>query len=126
MNINIQAIKIINKNILERKKKGFGRDEEGNLVVNTLLQDALKEINILKEIRHENIIKLYEIINFEEAGKIYLVMEYASKGSIMDFNDKTGKFRINHNISNKNEYTEEQIRRFINDIASGLEYCIYT
>ena len=49
-------------------------------------------------------------------------MEYASKGSIMDFNDKTGKFRINNKISDKDQYTEEQIRGFIDDIASGLEY----
>jgi hypothetical protein len=52
-------------------------------------------------------------------------MEYASKGSIMDFNDKTGKFRINSKISDKNQYSEEQIRGFIDDIASGLEYCNY-
>jgi hypothetical protein len=50
-------------------------------------------------------------------------MEYASKGSIMDFNDKSGKFKINNKISDTEQYSEDQIRRFIDDIASGLEYC---
>ena len=50
-------------------------------------------------------------------------MEYASKGSIIEFNDKTGKFKINNNLTNKEIYSEEIIRGFIDDIAGGLEYC---
>lgn len=93
-----------------------------------MFQDALKEINILKTISHPNIIKLHEIITDSESGKIYLIMEYAQEGSIMQYNDKTCLFKINQSyVVNKNkdlDYSEEEIRSFIKDIGAGLEYCI--
>jgi serine/threonine protein kinase len=38
----------------------------------SLLQDALKEIDILKRIRHKNIVNLIEILQNDETEKIYL------------------------------------------------------
>ena len=55
------AMKIIDKNNLQRKK-GFQKNKEGKIIVNSLLENALKEIAILKKTNHKNIIKLYEII----------------------------------------------------------------
>ena len=45
-------MKKINKKELAKKRKGFTTDENGNLVVNNLLQDAMKEIAILKKLNH--------------------------------------------------------------------------
>jgi 5'-AMP-activated protein kinase, catalytic alpha subunit len=41
-----------------------------------------REINILRKVRHPNIIQLYEIIETEE--KLFLIMEYAGKGELFD------------------------------------------
>lgn len=65
-------MKKINKKELAKKRKGFTYDENGNLVVNNLLQDAMKEIAILKKLNHKNIIKLIEIMTDDEKGKIYI------------------------------------------------------
>lgn len=43
----------------------------------------IREIKILKGIRHSNVIKLYEII--ETKSNIYLIMEYASGGELFDY-----------------------------------------
>lgn len=43
----------------------------------------IREIRILKGIRHSNVIKLYEII--ETKSNIYLIMEYASGGELFDY-----------------------------------------
>ena len=91
----IYAAKIINKRALEKKKKGFFKDENGNLIVNNLLQDSLREIAILKKLNHSNIIKLYEIIYNDDAGKIYLILECCSKGPILKTDEFTGEFSIN-------------------------------
>ena len=42
-----------------------------------------REIQILKMIRHPNIIQLYEII--ETPRQLYLIMEYASGGELFDY-----------------------------------------
>jgi [calcium/calmodulin-dependent protein kinase] kinase len=75
-NSRFYAIKIVNQNLLEKKKKGFSKDSDGNLVINNMLKDALQEIVILKKISHKNIIKLYEIMRDSETNKIYLGINY--------------------------------------------------
>lgn len=47
------------------------------------IERIVREIKILKEIRHDNIVKLFEIV--ENADKIYLIMEYASGGELFDY-----------------------------------------
>ena len=44
---------------------------------------VLNEISILKIVRHNNIIKLYEVM--ETPQKIYLVMEYCDSGEMFDY-----------------------------------------
>ena len=41
------------------------------------------EIKILKNLRHPNIIQLYEMI--EDRHRIYLIMEYASRGDLFNY-----------------------------------------
>jgi len=46
----------------------------------------------------------------------------------MYFNEAKVQFTINPNFidksKNKYEYSEEELRKFIEDIAKGLQYCI--
>lgn len=47
------------------------------------------EVAILKKMQHPNIIKLYEVIEDEGKNKIYLILDYCSKGFINE--KKSGK-----------------------------------
>ena len=51
-------------------------------------------------------------------------MEYAKKGSIMNYNEKKREWTINQQFSEKNkiDYTEDDLRSILFDIAFGLEY----
>lgn len=42
------------------------------MLIISLLQDALREIDILKSIKHKNIVNLIEILENEDTEKIYL------------------------------------------------------
>lgn len=44
------------------------------------VERVTREINILKQVRHPNIIQLYEII--ETPKQLFLVMEYVSEGEL--------------------------------------------
>jgi len=129
------AMKIIDKKEL-KKKKIFKQDKDGNVIVTNLLKDALKEIAILKKLNHPNIIKLYEILHNYAKEKIYLIMEYAEYGDIVDYNEENGIFNINKHISDiydkkdkekksfngKKYYEEDDIQMFGKQILLGIDY----
>ena len=116
------AMKKINKILLTKRKRGFSRGANGKPQVNSLLENALSEIEILKQLNHVNIIKLHEIINDTDKGKIYLIIDHCSKGSLMSFNEDTQEFIVNKHISVSQYYSENQIKNFIYQIVLGLEY----
>ena len=129
------AMKIIDKKEL-KKKKIFKQDPDGNVIVTTLLRDALKEIAILKKLVHPNIVKLIEILHNYKKEKIYLILEFADYGDIVDYDEENNIFSINKNISKiynekkieeksfntKQYYREKDITSFCKDIVLGLDY----
>jgi serine/threonine protein kinase len=126
----LYAVKIINKTLLAKKKKGYGRDTEGNMTIQYMLDDALNEIQILKKLHqnggHKNLVRLYEIINDEHKGKVYLILEHCSRGLIMDYSERTGVFSTNKFYLNENnsvqDYNENILKKFLNDISEGLDF----
>lgn len=113
------AVKIINKRLLRKKKKAYGKSSEGTLKIFYMIDDALNEIDIYKALpsMHDNILKLYEILNDDVNDKTYLIMEIAEWGSIVTLNEKSGKFLIN---SHYKTFDEKILKVFILDIAKGL------
>eukprot|EP01103_Thecamoeba_quadrilineata_P014095 TRINITY_DN4097_c0_g1_i2.p1 TRINITY_DN4097_c0_g1~~TRINITY_DN4097_c0_g1_i2.p1 ORF type:complete len:536 (-),score=105.69 TRINITY_DN4097_c0_g1_i2:112-1719(-) len=71
---NKVAIKFINKTLLDEASMKMIR----------------REISIMKLLNHPYIIQLYEIIETEKF--FYLVMEYASKGEVLEYIEKNGPF----------------------------------
>ena len=69
---------------------------------------VLNEISILKTVRHNNIVKLYEVM--ETPQKIYLVMEYCDNGEMFDY------------IVSKKHLTEKQACVFFQEIIDALTY----
>mmetsp|Transcript_34719 Transcript_34719/g.54227 ORF Transcript_34719/g.54227 Transcript_34719/m.54227 type:complete len:498 (+) Transcript_34719:68-1561(+) len=68
-----------------------------------------REINVLKLFSHPHIIRLYEVI--DTPTDIYVVMEYVSGGELFDY------------IVAKGRLSEEEARRFFQQIIAGVEYC---
>ena len=121
------AVKIIDKRALSKKNKNpFKRSESGNLVIDTQLEDAMREIAILKKMNNENIINLYRVIHDDEEGNIYLVMECCDNGTLMSHDEETGEFKINKNFLNEEKgkffYSEEEIKDILRGTILGLDY----
>ena len=66
------AIKIFNKYILKKKKKM----KQGKYV--SEFEIVLNELNIHLQLNHENIIKIYSVLNDDNKDKIYFILEYCS------------------------------------------------
>ncbi len=57
------------------------------------LPDALlREINVMKQLVHKNLIQLVEIINDQDSKYLYLVLEHIEGGPIMSYHPSRGKF----------------------------------
>jgi calcium-dependent protein kinase len=77
------------------------------------LDTISSEINILKELDHPNIVKLYEV--YEDKGHIYLVMDELKGGELFD--------QILSRAQSNNYYTEKEVARLFKQIVSGVSYC---
>jgi calcium/calmodulin-dependent protein kinase kinase 2 len=67
------AIKMFSNVTLKKKRLGLPLP----------YNNVLREIAILKKLDHDNIVKLYEVIDDPKAEKLYMVFEYVGGGSIM-------------------------------------------
>ena len=70
------------------------------------MQRVTREIDILKRIRHPNIIQLFEII--ETPKQLFLITEYASGGELFDY------------IVKKQRLKEEEASKFFQQIICGV------
>ncbi len=67
------AVKIVRR---FSKKLRLGRSGDPNDMIK-------KEVAILKKARHPNVVSLLEVIDDDEWGKVYLVLEYVERGEIV-------------------------------------------
>jgi calcium-dependent protein kinase len=71
------------------------------------------EINVMIQMDHPNIIKLYEV--YEDNRYIYLIMEECTGGELFD--------RIIDRINNKNLFTEKEAAEIFKQMMSAINYC---
>ena len=67
-----------------------------------------REIQMLKSLNHENVIKIYNI--FEDLKRFYIIMEYCENGELFN------------RIVEKNRLTEDESAIFYYQLINGLEY----
>ncbi len=89
----VRAVKILNKDAMDEKEK-------------TRLQ---YEIDILRNLDHPNIVKLYEI--FEDRHAIYLVTELCTGGELFD------------EIVARQSFKEQDAALVIKQVLSAMAYC---
>ncbi|XP_037391245.1 death-associated protein kinase 3 [Pygocentrus nattereri] len=90
------AAKFIKKRRLSSSRRGVSREE------------IEREVNILKEIQHSNIITLHDI--FENKTDVILILELVSGGELFDF------------LAEKESLTEEEATQFLKQILDGVHY----
>jgi len=112
------AVKIMKKEALKRKREIL-RDERGRVKYKTAFENVLKEVAIMKKVNHPNLIKLNEVIDSDDSVKMYMVMEYAEKGQIIEWDEDAQVF---YNLSQKEYLNENQLRKIFAEVIQGLYY----
>eukprot|EP00603_Paraphysomonas_imperforata_P002834 CAMPEP_0114424556 /NCGR_PEP_ID=MMETSP0103-20121206/6758_1 /TAXON_ID=37642 ORGANISM="Paraphysomonas imperforata, Strain PA2" /NCGR_SAMPLE_ID=MMETSP0103 /ASSEMBLY_ACC=CAM_ASM_000201 /LENGTH=871 /DNA_ID=CAMNT_0001593319 /DNA_START=120 /DNA_END=2735 /DNA_ORIENTATION=- len=82
-------------------------------------EEVLQEIEVLKYLRHKNLVKLCEIIDDPTSKNLYIVMEYVEAGPIMIRGGDNGGFisRLTNGV-----LLEGMASRIFKDLMSVLEY----
>ncbi|KAK4520561.1 uncharacterized protein ATC70_006438 [Mucor velutinosus] len=119
------AIKEFSKSRLRRKeqmammRRGRGRGRGGIAAANrdhglsnSPLDLVRSEVAILKKLNHRNVIKLYEVLDDPDGDSLYMVLEMAHKGVIMQIDL--------HQVATP--YTESTSRYHFRQIILGIEY----
>jgi len=96
------AAKILSKRQLSKKRIGM---EKGGA-----LKDALNEIELMKILRHKNVITLFEVIDDPGEDKMFLIMECAEGGPVMVGEMETEPI------------SETKAWSYFKDAVEGLEY----
>jgi serine/threonine protein kinase len=68
------------------------------MTITTALDDVYKEIDIMKQLSHSNIVSLFELIDDPSSDKLYLIMPLADYGESMSFDSQRLEFRPNHKL----------------------------
>lgn len=107
------AVKVIGKGTIWKHGRMGGH--LGGGVVNRagdLTMDCLQEAMVLKDLRHENVIRLYGVFESEELERFYYVTEYLPSGPVMR----------SHNLQTEKRLSEDRARSAFVDVLAGLEY----
>eukprot|EP00871_Galdieria_phlegrea_P004317 jgi/Galph1/4887/GphlegSOOS_G3569.1 len=97
--LRIVAVKIIDKRFLKKVKGG--------------MDNVKREIAILKQLKgHKNIIELIEVIDEQNAPKLYIVMELANGCSLQQLVESAPDNRL----------PTQQARRYFQQLVEGLEF----
>lgn len=111
--------------------KVINRTQLRSKLSNSHINDSVKsEIGIMRSLDHPNIVKLYEALEAENSKKIYLVLEYCSRGSLLsrDYWKAQDQSKNNFLSEEKVEGLEDkrlsfyQAKLYFVQIARGLEY----
>jgi len=76
-------------------------------------EGLMREVNLMIQLDHPNIIKLYEV--YENEKNIYLIMELCTGGELFD--------RITLNTENGIQFTEKQAASLFKQMMSAINYC---
>ncbi|XP_006898936.1 PREDICTED: death-associated protein kinase 1 isoform X2 [Elephantulus edwardii] len=90
------AAKFIKKRRTRSSRRGVSRE------------DIEREVSILKEIQHPNVITLHEV--YENKTDVILILELVAGGELFDF------------LAEKESLTEEEATEFLKQILSGVYY----
>ncbi|GAB4817522.1 hypothetical protein N2152v2_004568 [Parachlorella kessleri] len=73
----LYAVKAVNKKLLRRQA------QSGRTLGRNPVDDLKREVEVMRALDHPNLIKLREVIEDKEGGKVLMVLEYASGGALV-------------------------------------------
>ena len=102
----------------------------GKLTSSQIDEALRREISIMKTLNHPNIVRLFEALEDEASMKIYLVMEYCSKGAILSADYWKAQRELKNNFLDEEltgagksrQLNFMQAKKYFIQVLTGLNY----
>lgn len=119
------AVKILSTSLLKRQKE-FSRVGR-KMVVHTAFDDVLREIAIMKKLRHENVVQFVEVVDDADADKLYLVLELVRGGELMGWDDSVRLYKASPAVvaavgGTSDKFDVDTAKTLLRDVVVGLTY----
>lgn len=102
------AVKVLSKREMQKESVAtFGHKKRPTLA--DFSMNSLVETQIMKDLRHDNIVQLFAVFEEDKWHKLYYVLEYMPRGAVMSLTEKT-------------TLPEDDARSAFIDILAGVEY----
>ena len=99
------AVKIIKKALFKKRRLGMGGPSDNQ-------QKIMREIAIMKRLRHRNVVNLYEVIDDPDHNKLYMVLDYIEGGCMLSEEDRDAGVKL----------PQPKARDYFRDVVRGLHY----
>jgi serine/threonine protein kinase len=115
------ALKKMSRSLM-KKKKEIQPNSEGKICYVTALDKVMMEIKIMKKLQDPNFICLHAVIDDIEVDAIYLILEYAPRGAIMEWETKSHRYVSRHHaLSSSGGLPENVARAAWANLVRGLQ-----
>lgn len=98
------AIKVINRSLM-KTVNGFRKFRPKGITYESIL----REIAILKKLRHPNIVRVIEVIDDPTADKMYIVLEHVDGGELLKMDNEGNVIPKGNNEKNDSTTEDDQI-----------------
>jgi len=107
----LYALKVVSKKQMRRRVFAGRRNR-----VDVSDEELLKEISVMKSLRHPNVVHLFEVIDDPSDDKLLMVMEYVEGGEMVSEEQLA---------AGQKGFSEDIARRHFRDLIKGLDYLHY-
>ena len=77
-----------------------------------------REIQIMSQLHHPNVLQLMEVLDFPDKGKQYLVLEHVDGGTVEQLRDRTESGRLSEHVARR-YYMHENDKLFMYAVCLG-------
>ena len=110
------ALKVFSRSKMRNNIISWG---SGGGDVVTALDQVQSEVALMKKLRHENLVRLYEVIDDEAADHLYLVLSYVDGGQAMEWSTEKSRYLSS---SDGGTIPEKRARMYVRDMLSAISY----
>lgn len=95
----------------------------------TALEDVYKEIEVMKKLDSECVVRLHEVIDAPDSNSLCMVIDFCTRGDVSNWQVETEVYKpcidsITEKVARTGEFfSEVQIQAIIRDIVVGLDFC---
>lgn len=78
----------------------------------------------MKKLNHPNVIRLHEVLDSDEFDNVYLVMDYAAGGQVVEWDEEKGRFYLLGKYESVEKVPESELRKIFRQSLKALNYRI--